>query len=257
MPERNLTVVQDEPKEVSVVRAQGQSLADDYKELSAAKPSVAAMRGGAKLLERAKEYINFVHGALDPGIEQARKIYQDRISLRSTLLRVPLDMAFGKQQMTDGASIEKQLLLIPKNIIATSDREIKRKADEERRLLEAKQRAEQEAQRALEVKDLEVAGNVEAAEDLKEAPLPPVILPAKIVPTVEQITTTQRYLVEGIEVTDHRAFNKWLSEQAADLNDKLSEVKKGGVAAYLNATAGAEIPGIRAQKSDVVTDRRK
>ena len=103
---------------------------------------------------------------------------------------------------------------------------------------------------------LEAQGQVEAAEDLQAAPLPPVVMPVEA-PVMKDVSTTQRYLVEGIEVTSLAELVGWLATQSPDLIEKLIEVKKGAVAAYLNATAGAAIPGIQATKSSVVVDRRK
>jgi hypothetical protein len=257
MPETQLTVIRDDNPEIVRVRQQADSLSSDLKDVSEMKPSLLTMRAGAKLRERVDKYIAFVHGALDPGIAEAYDVWKSRTALRSTLLRVPLDNAFGKQHgLTEAGKIEKQLQLIPNRAIAESKNLIERKKQEERREQEEAQRKAQEAERAKEVEHLEETGNVEAAQDLQAAPLPPVAVPVAP-PVMPEVSTTQRYLVEGIEVTSYKTLAQWIGEQTEEMAERFINRLKSSAAAYLNATAGAEIPGIKASKSSVVVDRRK
>ena len=299
MPETQLTIVRDDSPELLRVRKHADSLSPDLKDMADMKPSLLTMREGAKLLDRVNAYIEFVHGALDPGIKEAHEVWKQRTALRSILLRIPLDNAFGPRfrGIVEAGAIEKQLVLIPKRAIADSKSLIEQKKAEERRQLEDAQRKAQEAERAKEMEHIEaqrleaqrkaqeIADEIqrlaasnrtapaaltaslehaqedqkaagEAAEDLAAAPLPPVAIPVAA-PVMPDVSTTLRYLVEGIEVANLNKFVQWLSAQPAPLIEKLIEVRKGGIAAYLNATAGAEIPGIKASKSAVVIDRRK
>ena len=258
MDEGKLIVVRDDSPAMLQVRQQGNLLSADLKDMAEAKPSLLVMREGARVLDDVGKFTALIHGVCDAGISQAYKIWKERVAVRSVLLRLPLDSAFGSKYrgLIEAGAIEKQLTLIPKRAIADSKFLIEQKKAEERRQLEDAQRKAQEAERAAEVQHLEEQGQVEAAEDLQAAPLPPVVMPVET-PVMKDVSTTQRYLVEGIEVTSLAELVGWLATQPPDLIEKLVEVKKGAVAAYLNATAGATIPGIQATKSNVVVDRRK
>ena len=250
--------MREDSPEIVNVRKRGDSISADLRDMAEAKPSLLTMREGAKLLDAVNAYITFVHGALDPGISEAYAVWKQRTALRSTLLRLPLDNAFPSKYrgLIEAGAIEKQLTLIPKKAIADSKFLIEQKKAEERRQLEDAQRKAQEAERAAEVQQLEEQGQVEAAEDLQAAPLPPVIMPVEA-PVMKDVSTTQRYLVEGVEVTDLHALVKWLANQQIGLIENFIDLRKGEIAKYLNATAGAAIPGIQATKSSVVVDRRR
>ena len=202
-------------------------------------------------------WVAFIDGAHLPNLKAKTEDLEKDRALYKIMLRLPLDLAFGQQRgLNDIAGIKRQLELIPKRAIADSKNLIEQKKAEERRADEERQRKAQEAERAAEVQHLEAQGQTETAEDLKETPLPPVVVPVAA-PVMPDVSTTQRYLVEGIEVTNIGLLATWLATQRTDLIEKMIEVKKGGIAAYLNVTAGAEIPRIKATKSNVVVDRRR
>jgi hypothetical protein len=158
--------------------------------------------------------------------------------------------------MLDAASVERQLVLIPKRAIADSKNMIEQKKAQERRADEERQRKAGEAERVKEVEYLEAAGSVEAAADLKAAPLPPVVMPVAA-PIMPDLPVSSRYLVEGVEVTSYKTLAQWIGQQTEEMAEKFINHLKSSAAAYLNATAGAEIPGIKATKTENVIDRRK
>lgn len=219
------------------------------------------------LIDVAKRYLSEVHSVFDAVVQETNAAHKRAVALRAKFLNpgVQADLA-ARLALSDW------------------ERERQRRLDEERRKVEAQQRAEQEAARQAEVDHLKAIGAEEEAKQVAAEPLaPPVVHIDEDKGKVDGVVTVRKFRGEVNHdiITDFekakvlerlRRFTDWLAaaENQAICNcdvfllhivmnpalQHLIEVKEGALDRWLTQNGGQALPGVKVSEDIEVRSRK-